>query len=158
MLQTGTSILVSNCHLTNHTDNMFNISYCSDVIRLANNSLMNIIGRGDLILDLGGNNHALLKDVLINPESTKNLISVSKLGEKGLDVTFFSNKRGAKVFKSNGSTNATCQGLNGLFKLNCSELKKEICIAEIARDNIVEKTKDNIAKNTKENTSCGIAE
>lgn len=81
--------------------------YSLEAIRAANNDLMEVEFSGEVNLKI---------DVCVEINLTTNLLSVSKIAEKGCLVNFTS--KSCTICDKHGSLLATASSVGGLFKLN----------------------------------------
>lgn len=76
---------------------------CCSTVEAANKEVMEVVGRGQVKIELSkdcGGTVVELQDVLYVPSLDGNLLSVGKIEERGLSVTFSNGK--AKVIEANG--------------------------------------------------------
>jgi len=125
-------------HMTNDSSifNEFDNEYCGD-ITIANGNKITCIGRGKVIIRLVVHNdeHLItLNDVLLVPSIDSNLISVSKLCEKGFAVTFDSlgcylDKDGERLLIADKSDNLFVVKTKA-ERVNLTKANNESCIHE----------------------------
>lgn len=109
-------------HMTGKKD--WIVNYTVDTIKevtIANNEKLSTDGRGDVQIDLADNSCVkTITDVVYVPKLSTNLLSVSKMVEKGLSVIF--SNRGCQIYGTNckveGEVIASACETNGIYKLN----------------------------------------
>lgn len=127
-------ILDSGCtsHMTNNKELLRNFKMTDSKIVVANNNSMQCLGKGDLSILSHKNVKCNLTDVLYVPNLASNLLSISKITEKGHVVIF--NSKDCKIMNSDGNCIATGEKVGGLFILKgsvcqvaeiCSQVMKE---------------------------------
>lgn len=104
-------------HMGGDSTNMIN-TYELDqpiYVKVGGGSQLKATTAGDVVLGDYYTNRILLKDVLFVPGLIANLMSVSKLNEKGIKVVFDSPDRA--TFIRGGDTLLEAHGYNGIFKV-----------------------------------------
>lgn len=117
-------ILDSGCtsHMTNRKDWMINYSPSSQSeITTANNEKIYSVGVGDVNLTLENYNDKSIKDALYVPNVAANLLSVSKVAEKGYVLVFDINK--CHIYRKDnvsvtGSCDLTATNVDGIYKID----------------------------------------
>lgn len=119
-------------HMVMEKDNFISLdSQCSSQIAVANNMVISSEGIGDVKLELavnGDSESAVVKDVMFVPSLSNNLLSVSKMTDKGLIVVFDSNNctvYNESNFNISGNVKATGTKSNGLFIVDKVDLVQE---------------------------------
>lgn len=87
-------------------------------IRTANNSTMKACGVGTIDLKIG-ETELVMKNVLHLPECAANLLSVSKICEKGNKVIF--DIDGCRIYSGNDKLLMQCKPRNGVYKFRADE-------------------------------------
>ncbi|KAG8239599.1 hypothetical protein J437_LFUL018311 [Ladona fulva] len=92
-------------------------------VTVANNSKMKTAGHCNVLVNLEGDDKGI-SDVLYVPDLSTNLLSVSKLVSKGINVIF--NEKGCELclrekFEVNGEVVATADCMNSMYKLNLED-------------------------------------
>ncbi|CAA9994150.1 unnamed protein product [Nesidiocoris tenuis] len=107
-------------HMTMRRDWAQEVQPCEQKeVVVANDEKLTCQGTGDVKITLQGGTSKTLQDVMIVPQLAANLLSVSKIVEKGLTVVF--SKDGCKVLDHcsvKGDTVATASKFGGVFRLN----------------------------------------
>ena len=73
-------------HITNNPENVYNKRLTSDSVMVGNSATVNAIAIGDILLQTT-NGEIELKDVLVIPKFTKNILSMSKIMQVGCKVS-----------------------------------------------------------------------
>ena len=108
-------------HITNSKANMIDetsANKCEEVIT-ADNTRLSVAGSGNVELKVqaaGEEDFVTIRDAMYVPSIATNLLSVSKMTEKGHTVMFHRNE--CHVYDRNGDTIATAQLVNGMYKLD----------------------------------------
>lgn len=105
-------------HMTRHKEYFTSLlSYEREgkIIYMANDGECDIKGIGSILISLSTNRNATLENVLFIPSITKNLLSVSQMVDKGLEVKFVGE---ACLISKNGSLIAKGKRHGNLFKID----------------------------------------
>ncbi|RVE43375.1 hypothetical protein evm_011960 [Chilo suppressalis] len=113
--------------------NMFNkIQSSKNKVKIADNSVLNCIGIGFVILHLNGNNKIMLCDVIYVPDLSANLLSVSKLVAMDFNVTF--GHEGCLIFcksVTSGKPLAVVPSVNGIYKLKAGDVSSMVAHSSV---------------------------
>jgi len=117
-------------HITPFENLLFDANECENVnIFTASNQAMKVNSVGNTRIKLNDEN-VTVKGVLHVPESSANLLSVSKIVENGNTVTF--DKQGCQIKNSKNEIIASCKAENGIFKLIAEQGK---CLSSVKSEN-----------------------
>lgn len=102
-------------------------------VKLGNNTKMNVLGKGNVKLDINGVIH-VIQDVFFVPDLKNNLLSIGQLQEKGLTIMFQSGM--CSIYHPHkGLILQTNMTSNRMFILDVRTLeKKEICFNTTIQD------------------------
>jgi transposase InsO family protein len=107
-------------HITYDKEQLINTTNnTTATITAANNVEMSATAVGNAKIPVvtdNGPDQVVAKNVLYVPESSVNLLSVSKMLQKGYEVLF--SPKGSRIVDTDGSSVATMTEQNGIFKLN----------------------------------------
>lgn len=90
-------------HMTSHKAKVTDFKPCESGVETANKESMSVMGKGRVQIQLseeGGGSFITLEDVLYVPDLNGNLLSVRRVEERGLHMTFAGGK--AEVTKDTG--------------------------------------------------------
>lgn len=105
-------------HMTPYLNKMENFKKMFSKVQTANKEKIQAEGKGDITVEFSDKNaglHAVLKDVLFVPNIDGNLLSVGRLIEKGLKITFENNE--ASVTNSNDDIILKAYRKNRLYEI-----------------------------------------
>lgn len=106
----------ASCHMTPHKDILNNFTpNTQPSITVANNQKLKVIGSGSTSIRVNDND-IQIKEVLVVPELSANLLSVSCMVESGNSVIF--EKEGCRVININRDVLLNIKASNGTYKLN----------------------------------------
>jgi len=116
-VDSGATAHMTNCKnwLVNYKDNS------QKEVLVANNEKLYSFGSGDVNV-IGHPHINLISDVVYVPNLSANLLSVSKMVEKGLKVEFLEDV--CKIFGSDGTVMAEATKINGVYKLDIQNEEK----------------------------------
>lgn len=114
-------IVDSGCtsHMCNNKDLISDYRNITNLVCIANSDKLESEGLGNVNISLNNNDVRKILDVMHVPQLSSNLLSVSKMVEKGLTVTFSSD--GCSIYESCkvvGSCIGTAKNRNGIFVLD----------------------------------------
>lgn len=128
-------------HLTKNSDWLMNSNKNSGKIKTASNSDMNIVSKGtvDISVKINGQNKVVpAHEVMYAPEAAVNLLSISKIVQKGHKVIF--DKSGARIIDMSNQVVATGFEQNGIYQLSTNNVCKNggpsvySCVSEHSSD------------------------
>lgn len=105
-------------HMTPYLNKMENFKKMFSKVQTSNKEKIQAEGKGDITVEFSDKNaglHAVLKDVLYVPNIDGNLLSVGRLIEKGLKITFENNE--ASVTNSSGEVILKAFRKNRLYEI-----------------------------------------
>lgn len=132
-------------HMTWNVEKLCNLEKVkSDLkIKVANGEEIPVEGRGDV--KVSGSSDFTLKKVLHVPRLSMNLISVSDLVKKDFAVNF--DKRGCTIKNKTDQIVATCNEVDGIFKLNEKEQYVNATLSDKPLSNLWHKRLAHLGKN-----------
>lgn len=105
-------------HMTPYVSKINNFKKTFLIVQMANEEKIQAEGKGDITVQFSDRNGGLLvdlTDVLFVPNLVANILSVGKLVEKGLKITFISNE--ARISKVNGEVILIAFSKNRLYEI-----------------------------------------
>ncbi|PZC78057.1 hypothetical protein B5X24_HaOG202660 [Helicoverpa armigera] len=114
-------------------------------IKVANGEDISVEGRGNAIPSISGSSNLTLENVLHVPQLSMNLISVSDLVKKDFSVNF--DKRGCTITNKTDQIVATCNEVDGIFKLNEKEKYVNSTLSEKPLSNLWHRRLAHLGKN-----------
>lgn len=111
------------CHMTNNRKLLKNFKKLKDHVKVANDQQMEVEGIGTccIALKVGNREEKVpVHDVLYVPDLSSNLLSVSKIAERGKRINF--GESSCKIFQGSNLM-AIGRKKNGLYKLCCRSLE-----------------------------------
>lgn len=114
-------IVDSGCtsHMCTNKDWLNELKVSNNCVSIANNDRLQSQGIGNINMKLVDTNIKVV-DVMYVPQLSTNLLSVSKMADKGITVVF--NKKGCFIYDLNCKVIGACMGtatnVNGVYKLN----------------------------------------